>query len=206
MHRTTLSLLLVALAVSCTKSTTTTSPEPPVDSSTAAPDPNPDPNPDETPADPVEAPAGAQATAQLQSPGGVTGALVLRETAAGLEVDGTITGLTPGAHGFHVHEVGECTAPKFESAGPHFDPTKAPHAGPTAAAHHLGDLGNIEADAAGRAQVHAVVPDLSLTAGDAGSVVGRAMVVHAKADDLQTQPSGASGDRIACGVITAAAT
>lgn len=204
MHRSTFSSVLVALAListSCTKSTTTTAPE---DTTPAEPAPASTPEtPEETPA---AAASEAQAHVALQSPSGVAGTLVLRETAEGLVVDGTITGLSPGAHGFHVHDVGECAAPKFESAGGHFDPTKAPHAAPTAAAHHLGDLGNIEADAAGQAQVHAVVADLSLTAGAAGSVVGRSVVVHAKADDMTTQPSGASGDRIACGVIEADAT
>lgn len=210
MHRSTLSHLLIALAISCTsctKSTTTTAPEDttPADPAPAATPETPDQTPEQTPEQTPVA-SEAQAHADLQSPSGVAGKLVLRESAEGLVVDGTITGLAPGAHGFHVHDVGECTAPKFESAGGHFDPTKAPHAAPTAAAHHLGDLGNIEADAAGQAHVHAVVADLSLTAGAAGSVVGRSVVVHAKADDMKTQPSGASGDRIACGVIEADAT
>jgi Cu-Zn family superoxide dismutase len=143
------------------------------------------------------------ARAELQSPAGVVGTLVFRETAEGLAVDGTISGLTPGAHGFHVHEKGECTAPTFDSAGEHFNPTSAPHAAPTAEAHHLGDLGNIDADESGKAEVHAVADDLSLELFAQNSILGRAIVVHAKADDLQTQPGGDAGDRIACGVIVA---
>jgi|LNFM01.2.fsa_nt_gb Cu-Zn family superoxide dismutase len=186
MHRSIVGFALAVLALSCTKSATTT-----------------------TPSDGPQAPEGTHenpakgARAELQSPGGIVGTLVFRETSEGLAVDGSITGLTPGAHGFHVHDVGECAAPTFESAGPHFDPTKAPHAGPTAASHHLGDLGNIDADEAGRAEVHAVASELSLDAAASGSILGRSIVVHAKADDMQTQPSGDSGDRIACGVIVA---
>lgn len=161
------------------------------------------------PDEPTRAPEGSGsnpargARAQLQSPAGVVGTLVFRETAEGLAVDGSILGLSPGAHGFHVHDTGECTPPTFESAGPHFDPTSAPHASPTAAAHHLGDLGNLEADDSGSVDVHAVVRELSLDAKAQDSVLGRAIVVHAKADDLMTQPGGDAGDRIACGVIVA---
>ena len=138
----------------------------------------------------------------LQSPTGVVGTLVFRTVPDGGEVDGEITGLAPGAHGFHIHEVGECTPPDFKSAGAHFNPTAAPHAAPTAAAHHLGDLGNIDADAEGKAKVH-VVAALSLDPRSAASIMGKAVVVHASADDLSSQPAGNAGDRIACGVIAA---
>jgi Cu-Zn family superoxide dismutase len=181
MHR-----LLFGLAlVSCTSSTSQ------VPSETATP-----------PVGSAENPAKG-ARAELQSPAGVVGTIVFRETAEGLAVDGSITGLTPGAHGFHVHDKGECTPPTFDSAGPHFNPTSAPHAAPTADAHHFGDLGNVDADEAGKAEVHAVIDELSLDEGAQGSVLGRAIVVHAKADDMQTQPGGDAGDRIACGVIVA---
>jgi Cu-Zn family superoxide dismutase len=142
------------------------------------------------------------ASVELQSVGGVVGTLVFRTVDDGLEIDGEISGLTPGAHGFHIHEVGECTPPDFKSAGAHFNPTAAPHAAPTAAAHHLGDLGNIDADAEGKAKVH-VVAALSLDPRSAASIMGKTVVVHASADDLSSQPAGNAGDRIACGVIAA---
>jgi Cu-Zn family superoxide dismutase len=190
------SVFALALLVGCNKST------PPAHAPGTAPgsaDSASDPaSPEGSAANPARG-----ARVELQSPTGVVGTLVLRETAEGVAIDGSIDGLTPGAHGFHVHELGDCTPPKFDSAGPHFNPTSAPHAGPNAAAHHAGDLGNIEADESGKSEVHSIAADLSLEVGVASSVIGRAVVVHAKADDLQSQPSGDSGDRIACGVVVA---
>lgn len=191
MHRLS-SALVLALCIACNKSTPPS--EAPSDPQTAS-DPA---SPEGSAANPARS-----ARAELQSPTGVVGTLVLRETADGLAIDGSIEGLSPGAHGFHVHEQGDCTPPKFDSAGAHFNPSASPHAGPTAAAHHAGDLGNIDADESGKANVHAVADDLSLEAGATSSVLGRAIVVHAKADDLQSQPGGDAGDRIACAIIVA---
>lgn len=143
------------------------------------------------------------ASAELQSPSGVVGTLVFRTVETGIEIDGELSGLTPGSHGFHIHETGDCTPPDFTSAGAHFNPTGAPHAAPTADAHHLGDLGNIDADADGRAKLHVESPQLSLDPRSAASIMGKAVVVHAKTDDLKSQPGGDAGDRIACGVIAA---
>ncbi|TJZ75504.1 superoxide dismutase family protein [Chitiniphilus eburneus] len=126
----------------------------------------------------------------------VRGGVTLIDTADGLRVAGEITGLSPGAHGFHVHVRGNCSAPDASSAGDHYNPDAHPHGDPDPSRHHAGDLGNIEADAQGRATVAVVVPGLT-----AADLKGRALVVHDKPDDLRTQPSGASGDRIACGVI-----
>ncbi len=115
-------------------------------------------------------------------------------------VSGRITGLTPGPHGFHIHEKGNCTAPDGSSAGPHFNPGTMKHGGPMTDVRHGGDLGNIVADAGGIAEFTIEATGISLGA-DAASVVGRSVVVHAKADDLQTDPSGSSGARLACGLI-----
>ena len=122
------------------------------------------------------------------------------EEADGVRVHAEIKGLTPGKHGFHVHEFGDCSAADLSSAGAHFNPTNKPHAGPDDVARHVGDMGNIEADASGAAKLDYVDHNISLTK-DQGFVIGRSVVVHAKADDLKTQPSGDSGARIACGVI-----
>src|SRR5262249_32337872 len=100
----------------------------------------------------------------------------------------------------HVHQFGDCSATDASSAGAHFNPTNQPHAGPDAAARHEGDMGNVEADASGNAKLDYVDHQISL-ANDAKSAIGRSVVVHAKPDDLKTQPSGDSGARIACGVI-----
>jgi Cu-Zn family superoxide dismutase len=118
-----------------------------------------------------------------------------------VHVTGEITGLTASAkHGFHVHEFGDCSAPDGASAGGHFAPEGHPHGAPDPATHHAGDLGNVTADASGTARVDVTVPGLSLVGGDR-ALVGRAVIVHAKPDDLTSQPSGDAGARVACGVI-----
>jgi superoxide dismutase, Cu-Zn family len=116
-------------------------------------------------------------------------------------VDARVTGLSPGLHGFHVHEKGDCTAPDAASAGGHFNPRKAPHGGPDSPQRHAGDLGNLNADTNGVAVYHAEAVGISVGTGE-DSIVGRAVIVHANADDLRTQPSGNSGPRLACGLIS----
>lgn len=130
----------------------------------------------------------------------VSGTVTFTEVADGVQVHADIAGLTPGNHGFHVHEFGDCSAADASSAGAHFNPTNNPHAGPDAAERHVGDMGNVEADASGKATLEYVDHQISLTTDDR-SVIGRSVVVHVKADDLKTQPAGDSGARIACGVI-----
>ena len=130
----------------------------------------------------------------------VSGTVTFTAAADGVKIHAEIAGLTPGKHGFHVHEFGDCSAADASSAGAHFNPTNQPHAGPDTAARHEGDMGNIEADASGNAKLDYVDHQISLT-NDAKSAIGRSVVVHAKPDDLKTQPSGDSGARIACGVI-----
>jgi Cu-Zn family superoxide dismutase len=133
----------------------------------------------------------------------VHGSLSFERVAGGVRVHGTIEGLTPGRHGIHIHANGDCSAPDGKSAGDHFTLGAGPHGAPDAppSARHTGDLGNLEADGSGKADYDRVDAVLALD-GDA-SVIGRAVIVHASADDLTTQPSGNSGDRVACGVIAA---
>lgn len=116
-------------------------------------------------------------------------------------VDAEIAGLTPGMHGFHIHEKGDCAAPDGTSAGGHFNPTKQPHGDPTGHAHHEGDMPMLMADADGRATLHIELDSLALQGAE--SIVGKAVIIHAKADDFATQPTGNSGARVACGVIVA---
>jgi len=130
----------------------------------------------------------------------VSGTVTFTEVADGVQVQAEIRGLSPGKHGFHVHEFGDCSAADASSAGAHFNPTNKPHAGPDAAERHVGDMGNVEADASGTAKLSYLDHDMSL-ANDQRSIIGRSVVVHAKADDLKSQPAGDSGARIACGVI-----
>lgn len=129
----------------------------------------------------------------------VQGTLTLTEEAGGVRVSGQLSGLTAGDHGIHLHESGDCSAPDASSAGAHWNPSAMPHGGPDSPQHHAGDLGNVTADASGNATIDRLFPGISLV-GDQ-SIVGKAVVVHASPDDLSTQPAGASGARVACGVI-----
>jgi len=132
----------------------------------------------------------------------VGGNLQLVTGTAGVLITGQITGLAPNTtHGFHVHETGDCSAPDFKSAGGHFNPDNAMHGDPASTMHHLGDIPNIKSDAKGVATVNATITGATLNDGGPHDLVGKALIVHAKKDDYKTQPSGDSGDRIACGVI-----
>ena len=151
---------------------------------------------------PAKSPASLKAIAMLHPTAGnkVRGTVTFAPVADGVQVRAELTGLTPGKHGFHIHEFGDCSAADGSSAGAHFNPTNQPHAGPDTAARHEGDMGYVEADASGKAKLDYVDHQISLSNG-AESAIGRSVVVHAKPDDLKTQPSGDSGARIACGVI-----
>jgi Cu-Zn family superoxide dismutase len=114
-----------------------------------------------------------------------------------------LKGLAPGKHGFHIHEKGDLSAADFSSAGPHFNPTKHKHEGTTGENRHAGDLGNVEADTSGNSKGDVTVEGLTIGSGAATDIVGRSIVVHEKADDMKTDPSGNSGARISAGVIEA---
>jgi Cu-Zn family superoxide dismutase len=131
--------------------------------------------------------------------GKVGGTIHFMKTAGGVKVSGTVTGLAPGAHGFHVHEFGDCSAADFTSAGGHFNPAGNPHGSPKDAKRHEGDLGNIEAGADGSATID--YTDATLGFEGAQSILGRGVIVHANPDDFKTQPTGNAGGRVACGVI-----
>jgi superoxide dismutase, Cu-Zn family len=154
----------------------------------------------QTPAEKPSAPLKAIATLHPTAGSNVKGTVTFTEEADGVHVYAEIEGLSPGNHGFHVHQFGDCSAADGSSAGPHFNPSNKPHAGPDAAERHVGDMGNVEADASGRAKLDYLDHQISLV-DDQQSVIGRSVVVHAKADDLKSQPAGDSGARIACGVI-----
>jgi superoxide dismutase, Cu-Zn family len=117
----------------------------------------------------------------------------------GIRIVASVDGLSPGLHGFHIHEYGDCSSPDGNSAGGHFNPGNMPHGGPTGDSRHAGDFGNIQADASGIGRQTLV--DSKLTFEGPHSIIGRSVMVHAQADDFTTQPTGASGPRVACGVI-----
>jgi len=118
---------------------------------------------------------------------------------SGVTLQVTMTGLTPGEHGMHIHEKGDCSAPDAATAGDHFSATPNQHGGPHDTARHTGDLGNIVADAQGRVETSFTDERISLSGPD--SILNRAVIVHAGKDDFVTQPSGDSGARVACGII-----
>lgn len=129
----------------------------------------------------------------------VQGTVTFTKESDGVRVKANLSGLAPGKHGFHVHENGDCSAPDASSAGGHYNPSDQPHGGPHDDERHTGDFGNITADASGAATYEEVFKDLALEGG--GSIIGRAVIVHAGEDDLKTQPTGDAGGRDACGVI-----
>jgi len=145
------------------------------------------------------------ATAVLHPTAGhaVKGTVRLTRQGAGIHVVAHVEGLAPGRHGFHVHELGDCSTADGTSAGGHFDPDGRPHAAREAALRHVGDLGNVVANDKGIADAEFV--DSVLAFEGKYSILGRAIIVHAGEDDLKSQPSGAAGARVACGVIGIAA-
>ncbi len=159
--------------------------------------------------------APAQSTVQGQTaPAPIKKAIAVLQPTKGSSVHGTvsyeavengvhviayISGLTAGKHGFHIHEFGDCSADDGSSAGGHFNPGGTSHGAPTAEPRHAGDMGNIEADREGHAALDYVDHVMTLTG--ERSIIGHAVVVHEKEDDLKTQPTGNAGARVACGVI-----
>jgi Cu-Zn family superoxide dismutase len=129
----------------------------------------------------------------------IHGLVTFTQEDAYIQVSGKISGLTPGEHAFHVHEFGDCSSADGKSAGPHFNPGHKMHGGPESEQRHVGDLGNIKADDQGNAEID--IKDKIIALYGAHSIVGRSLIVHAKADDLKSDPAGNAGDRIACAVI-----
>lgn len=129
----------------------------------------------------------------------VQGVVTFTKVDNGIRIVADISGLTPGKHGFHIHEFGDCRAADGTSAGGHFNPHNAPHAGPNASSRHVGDLGNLEADQNGNAHYDRV--DQVVTFSGENNIIGRGVIIHAGEDDLTSQPTGAAGPRVACGVI-----
>jgi superoxide dismutase, Cu-Zn family len=117
----------------------------------------------------------------------------------GVRVRATITGLTPGNHGFHIHQFGDITRSDGKAAGGHFNPELNDHAHRESEKRHVGDLGNIEADKDGYAYIEFVDARLKLSGNHA--IIGRGIIVHAGSDDLTSQPTGAAGARVGQAVI-----
>ena len=143
-----------------------------------------------------------KATAVLHPTEGnnTAGVVVFTMTDQGVQVEATVTGLEADSlHGFHIHEYGDCRAPDGTSAGGHYNPDNEQHGAPSDDLRHVGDLGNLPANAQGTASVDFIDTELSLNGPH--SIIGQGVIVHANEDDFVTQPTGAAGPRIACGVI-----
>jgi len=129
----------------------------------------------------------------------VSGTIWLTKTSDGTQITADVSGLKPGKHGFHIHQWGDCSAADGTSAGGHYNPFNREHGGPDADMRHIGDLGNLSATGDGTA--HYERTDSYVTLDGPNSVIGRAFVLHAGEDDMQSQPTGNAGGRLACGVI-----
>lgn len=130
----------------------------------------------------------------------VNGVVRFFEEEEGIRVIAEIYDLSPNStHGFHIHQYGDCSALDGTSAGGHFNLFNAQHGGPDSDERHVGDLGNITVDENGFAELDVV--DSYLSFDGAGSIIGRGIIVHAGEDDLESQPTGAAGARLSCGVI-----
>ena len=146
---------------------------------------------------------GPKAEAALESKSGssVTGKATFTEHAGKVKLKVTVSGLTPGQHAIHLHEKGDCSAPDAASAGGHWNPSSENHGKWAHAPFHHGDLGNLVADAKGKAELSIETDLWTIGDGKPSDVVGHAVVVHATLDDFTTQPTGNAGGRVACGVI-----
>jgi len=149
-------------------------------------------------------PAAAPQTIALNGPDGrPVGTVTLSEDPNGVTIKLDASAIPAGTHGVHLHEKGMCEGPKFESAGAHWNPESKQHGRDNPQGAHLGDLANFEIGEGGTGTTSFLVGGVTMT-GAANALAdadGTSLVVHAKADDYRTDPSGNSGDRVACAVL-----
>lgn len=131
----------------------------------------------------------------------VKGKVTFTKVPEGVKIIADIEGLKPGKHGFHVHEFADCGGEGASAAGAHFNPSHHEHGGPDSSSRHVGDLGNLIADENGHAHYERIDKVIQLNGPEA--IIGRSIIIHEKEDDYTTQPAGASGSRISCGIVEA---
>ncbi len=129
----------------------------------------------------------------------ITGTVTFQKQPNGTHIRAQLQGLAPGKHGFHIHELGDCSCADAMCTKEHFNPTNQPHGGLNSKKRHVGDMGNIIADEHGNATLDIV--DNIIRLNGPQTIIGRSIIVHADEDDLVSQPSGNAGSRIGCGVI-----
>ncbi|MGC2197974.1 MAG: superoxide dismutase family protein [Terriglobales bacterium] len=148
--------------------------------------------------------AGKSTTVELKNVKGESvGAATLKEARHGVKIKLNVKNLPAGEHAVHVHQTAKCEAPDFKSAGGHFNPDEKKHGLENPEGHHAGDMPNFVVEPNGTAKVTITNQDVTFGS-DSHSVFsngGTALVIHAKADDMKTDPAGNAGDRIACGTI-----
>lgn len=190
--------LCAAVFAGCSKKSSgdAAKPTPPAETATA-----PAPVEAEPPAPaPPPPPKAASTTLAPTAKSKVTGTISFKEVEGGVEVTANVENLKPGDHAYHVHEKGDCSAPDASSAGGHFNPGGHPHGAPDSEHRHEGDFGNLTAGKDGKATKTFVMKGITLDDSPT-SIVGKGFIVHEKADDFKTQPTGNAGGRVACGVI-----
>ncbi len=141
-----------------------------------------------------------QVALESKSDSKVAGTATFSQDASGkVTLTASMTGLEPGIHAIHIHEKSDCSDPKAESAGGHWNPTRKKHGKWGEAEHHAGDIGNFPADENGNGAVVFSTSEWCIGCGDATKdILGKGLIVHAKADDYITQPTGNAGGRVAC--------
>lgn len=155
----------------------------------------------------VNPPSPAAVASLTDVSGRPAGQAVLVQQGGGVRILVDVTGLAPGNKAVHIHEVGQCTGPSFNSAGRHFNPTQAEHGTANPRGPHAGDLPDLTVDASGRGHLEVTVTRVTLLKKGPASLLdedGSAIVVHERPDDGRTDPDGGSGARIACGVLVPA--